>query len=175
MMYAPREHVSIPDGGAADPSTDWPATPHLTRQVGTCNKNIDECVAIPDIFDGRDYTTCLDNTGSCECQCDAGYLRDGNLVAACTISVADDQGCIDVNECSDFNFNDCDETIAYCVDNTHDIPGYHCTCKLSAINAAGGTSILIAFLDPSDDKTACKDIDECSYTGSIHLFITRRN
>ena len=160
------EQVPIPDGGAADPTTDWPATPHSTTQVGTCNKNIDECVATPDICDGRDYTTCLDNAGSYECQCNDGYSRDGSLVPAGVISVAaDGQGCFNVNECSDSNFNDCDETTANCNDNTGDTPGYYCTCKLSAVNAAGGTSIIMAFPDPSDDKTACQDIDECAYTG----------
>ena len=107
------EHVPIPDVGAADPSTYWPATPHLTTQVGACYKNVDKCVAIPEICDGRDYTTCLDNADSYEYQCYDGYSRDGNLVAAGTISVAaDGQGCINVNDCSDSNFNDCDESLS---------------------------------------------------------------
>ena len=87
------EHVPIPDVGVADPSTYWPAT-----QVGTCNKNVDKCIATPDICDGREYTTCLDNAGSYECQCNDGYSRDGNLVAAGTISIAaDGQGCFKIS------------------------------------------------------------------------------
>ena len=90
-----------------------PATQHSTTQVGTCNKNVDKCIATPDICDGRDYTTCLDNAGSYECQCNDEYSRDGNLVAAGTISIAaDGQGCINVNDCSDSNFNDCDKTLS---------------------------------------------------------------
>ena len=64
------EHVPILDGDAANPQIGQQH--HIQQHKSECYKNIDECVATPDICDGRDYTTCLDNAGSYECQCNDG-------------------------------------------------------------------------------------------------------
>ena len=154
------EQVPAPEGH--DDNTSWPAEPQSSTQVGTCNQNIDECTVNPNICDGRPNTTCKDNAGSYDCECNAGYSRDGNFVADDVTSVAaDGEGCYNVDECSDPAYNDCDDTTAICND---DEGTYHCTCKLSTVNAAGGTSVIMQFPDPTDDKTACVDIDECAFT-----------
>lgn len=85
------------------------------------------------------YSNLLYFNSTFECSCGKGFEGDGRT-------------CLDIDECSSSQLNDCDQRSSICI-NT--IGGYECKCRRGYREA-------LRILEDGSRRETCLDIDECS-------------
>ena len=106
------------------------------QKAKTTCEDVDECEQQSHLCHA--HATCINTSGSYNCQCVEGYTGTG-------------RECQNVDECSDSNLNRCGNN-AECVDT---VGSYHCKCNIGYENKA------------VDIGMDCRDVNECTKADQI--------